>query len=133
VIIADTNLIAYLLIPGPFSADAERVQRRDPEWRAPWLWRSEFLNVLSLYMRTGTMTLMEAQGTWARARRLLNAREFTVNGSAVLDLAAASRCKAYDCEFVLAAKTAGVPLVTGDAKVLAAFPSVAVSIQSFAA
>jgi predicted nucleic acid-binding protein len=133
VIVADTNLIAYLLIPGPFSADAERVQRRDPDWRAPWLWRSEFLNVLSLYLRTGTMTLAEAHATWAHARRLLDGREFTVKGTAVLDLAAASRCKAYDCEFVWAAQTAGVPLVTGDGKVLAAFPSVAVSIQSFAA
>lgn len=132
-IVADTNLIAYLLIPGPFTAEAERVQARDPDWRAPWLWRSEFLSVLSLYVRTGKMTLMEAHATWARARRLLAGREFTVQGSAVLDLAAASRCKAYDCEFVLGAQNAGVPLVTGDAKVLAAFPSVAVSIQSFAA
>lgn len=93
-IVADTNLIAYLLIPGPFSADAERVQRRDPDWRAPWLWRSEFLNVLSLYLRTGKMTLVEAHGIWTRARRLLAGNEFTVDGAAVLDLAAATRCKA---------------------------------------
>lgn len=132
-IIADTNLIAYLLIPGPFSADAERVQARDSDWRAPSLWRSEFLNVLSLYLRTGAMTLAEAHRTWARALRLLAGREFTVEGTAVLDLAAASRCKSYDCEFVLVAQTAGVPLVTADAKVLSAFPAVAVSIQSFAA
>ena len=57
---------------------------------------------------------------------------FAVDGSAVLDLAATSRCKSYDCEFVLAAQSAGVPLVTADGKVLAAFPSVAVSIQTFA-
>ncbi|MBD0321093.1 MAG: type II toxin-antitoxin system VapC family toxin [Gemmatimonadetes bacterium] len=131
-IVADTNLIAYLLIPGPFSTDAERVRVRDPDWRAPWLWRSEFLNVLSLYLRTGTMTLAEAHAAWARARRLLAGREFSVRGAAVLDLAATSRCKAYDCEFVLGAQNAGVPLVTADAKVLAAFPGVAVSIQSFA-
>lgn len=72
-IVADTNLIAYLLIPGPFSKDAERVQRRDPDWRAPWLWRSEFLNVLSLYVRTGKVTLaaernFEAAGGVARDR-----------------------------------------------------------------
>lgn len=131
-IVADTNLIVYLLIPGPFSEDAERVQRRDPDWRAPWLWRSEFLNVLSLYLRTGKLTLTEAHGAWARARLLLAGREFTVDGSAVLDLAAASRCKAYDCEFVLGAQSAGVPLVTADGKVLGAFPGVAVSIQDFA-
>ncbi len=59
-------------------------------------------------------------------------REFVVDGPAVLDLAAASRCKAYDCEFVLGAHAAGVPLVTADRKVLAAFPGIAVSIQEFA-
>jgi hypothetical protein len=57
VIVADTNLIAYLLIPRPFPAEAERVQAQDPDSRVPWLWRSEFLNVLSLYVRTVKMTL----------------------------------------------------------------------------
>ncbi len=61
-IVADTNVIAYLLIPSPFTAMAERVYRRDAEWVAPRLWRSEFRNVLSLYVRRAVLTLEQAIG-----------------------------------------------------------------------
>ena len=130
-IVADTNLIAYLLIPGAFSRDAERVMEQDPVWAAPVLWRSEFLNVLIQYVRTGAMTVATAGATWKRARGVISGREFRASGVGVLELAAASGCTAYDCEFVRGAQRSGVPLVTADGKVLAAFPAVAVSIQSF--
>jgi len=50
----------------------------------------------------------------------------------VLELAVRSRCTAYDCEFVALAKQLGVPLVTSDRQVLAAFPETAVSPDAFA-
>jgi len=34
-IVADTNLIAYFLIPGKHTADARRVFLKDPDWVAP--------------------------------------------------------------------------------------------------
>lgn len=132
-IVADTNLIAYLLIPGPHTADAERVWERDRQWVAPVLWRSEFLNVLALYVRNGSMVLGQAHALWDRALRLMSGGEFTVEGLRVLDLASASGCASYDCEFVHAAQVAGVPLVTADRKVLAAFRGVAVSPADFLA
>jgi hypothetical protein len=45
-IVADVSLLAHLLIPSPDSALAEAVYRKDPEWSAPILWRSELRNVL---------------------------------------------------------------------------------------
>lgn len=56
-IVADTNLITYLLLPTPMTAAAETLYRDDPEWAAPLLWRSELRNVLALYLRKGLLPL----------------------------------------------------------------------------
>ena len=47
-IVVDTNVLVYLLVPGEHTEQAERVFRRDPVWAAPLLWRSEFRNVLAV-------------------------------------------------------------------------------------
>lgn len=132
-IVADTNLIAYLLIPSEHTAAAERVRARDPFWLAPPLWRSELCNVLALYEKNGKLDLDAVLELAETAEALMRGREVEVDAATVLRLAAASGCSAYDCEFVALAQGAGVPLVTADRKVLAAFPTVAVSPADFAA
>lgn len=131
-IVADTNLIAYLLIPGPFGVDADRVRRSDEVWIAPALWRSELLNVLTTGIRTGTLTLPHAQGIFRQAESVVITAADPPDPLQVLALAATSGCTSYDCEFVALAQAAGVPLVTADRKVLAAFPGTAVSLGDFA-
>ncbi len=41
-IAVDTNVLAYLYLPGEYTAQAEALLERDPDWTAPVLWRSEF-------------------------------------------------------------------------------------------
>ena len=43
-IVADTNLLIHLLVDGPNTRTAMEVREKDPDWRAPFLWRSEFRN-----------------------------------------------------------------------------------------
>ncbi len=132
-IVADTNLIAYLLIQSEHTAAAEKVRARDGTWLAPPLWRSEFRNVLALYVKGGRLALGAVLQLAEAAEALMHGREVEVDAATVLRLAAASGCTAYDCEFVAVAQAAGVPLVTADRKVVAAFPSVAVSPAAFLA
>ena len=50
-IVVDTNVIAYLYLPTEFTEQAEQLLEQEPVWTAPLLWRSEFRNVLALYLR----------------------------------------------------------------------------------
>jgi predicted nucleic acid-binding protein len=132
VIVADTNLVAYLVIAGSNTRVAERVFEADADWGAPLLWRSEFRNVLARKVRDADFELPAALETWRLAETLFDEREFQPNGEHVLRLAAASGCTAYDCEFVAVARDLGVPLVTFDREVVRRFPGTAMDAKQFA-
>jgi predicted nucleic acid-binding protein len=46
-IVADANIVAYLLVAGDQSEAARALWASDPAWRLPHLWRYEFLNILA--------------------------------------------------------------------------------------
>ena len=132
-IVADTNLIIYLHVTGERSVQAEQAWRQDPHWAAPWLWRSEFRNVLALYARRRHLALQAAQRVMAEALDMMAGAEYHVASSQVLNLAAASGCSAYDCEFVALARELGVRLGTADKPLLKQFPGVAIALDEFVA
>src|SRR5256712_6196706 len=111
-IVVDTNVLAYLYLPGDFTADAERLLQRDSEWVAPLLWRSEFRNILTGYMRRKTLTFDQALNLQSEAESLLSGSEFEVDSRAVLELVQSSDCSAYDCEFIALATKLNTKLVT---------------------
>lgn len=123
-IVVDTNVLAYLWLPGERTAQAETLLKRDPDWNAPLLWRSEFRNVLAGCIRRGDLDLETALQIVEEAEAQMRGREFSVPSAQVLARAAASACSAYDCEFVVLAEELGVPLVTSDQTILRAFPGV---------
>ena len=127
-IVIDTNVIAYLYLPGDYTAKAESLLERDPDWAAPLLWRSEFRNILAGYMRRKALAYEIARELQAEAESLLVGGEHDVDSRRVLELVRDSDCSAYDCEFVALAMTLGVKLVTMDAKLLKAFPQQAVAL-----
>ena len=130
-IVVDTNVIGYLFLSSERSFLAERALQKDNEWAAPILWRSEFRNVLTLYIRKDIIRLEQAQRIMNSALKLLRGREYEVPSYEVLRLASISKCSAYDCEFIAAANDLKVPLVTVDKQLLREFSSVAVSLNSF--
>ena len=66
-----------------------------------------------------------------KAEDALAGREFEVSSHTVLSLVAASRCSAYDCEFIALAQEHQVILVTEDRDMLREFPAIALSLDSF--
>jgi len=131
VIVADVNLVAFLLLGGPERALAQRVLERDPVWAAPLLWRSEFRNVLATFMRQRDLSVSDAWRAHELAGQLLGGQEFAVPGERVLALVASSTCSAYDCEYVALAEELAVPLVTADRQLLRAFADRAISPKDF--
>jgi predicted nucleic acid-binding protein len=129
VIVVDTNVVAYLYLPGAYTDDAEALLARDPEWSAPVLWRSEFRNILAGYLRRRVLTFDQVLDTQAEAEGLMADGEHDVDSSGVLELVRDSACSAYDCEFVHLARTLGVRLVTMDAALLRAFPKYTRSLR----
>jgi predicted nucleic acid-binding protein len=131
-IVADTNLIAYLQISGVLTPIATRVLQKDPYWITPPLWQSEFRNLLSGYMRRG-MALEQAQKIMENTLWLMEERQIVPNSNRVLALAANSACTAYDCEFIALAEQLGIRLVTADKQLIKAFPEIAISLEDFVA
>jgi predicted nucleic acid-binding protein len=130
-IVADANLIAYLLLPGQRTEEAEGVFSKDSVWIVPVLCLSELRSVLLQYVRAGALPVADAIRTMRRGERLLAGREADVDSRRVLELAVGSRCSSYNCEYVALAEALRIPLVTNDGPVLRAFPTIALSPRAF--
>ncbi len=130
-IVVDTNVIGYFYLSSEYSELAEQLFMKNSSWSAPLLWRSEFRNVLSFYVRKEIITLHDAIQIFETAESLLQHNEYEINSIQVLKLSMESGCSAYDCEFVNLAQDLNVPLVTMDKKLLNNFKNTAVSIQEY--
>jgi len=130
-IVVDTNIIAYFYLPSDCTEEVVALLHRDPHWLAPLLWRSEFRNILTTYVRRQLIDQTTALLIQAQAELQLAGNEYSVNSTSVLTLAAQSGCSAYDCEFVSMAMALNTRLVTNDRQLLQAFPEVAMTAGTF--
>ena len=130
-IIVDTNIISYLLLPTLYTDSVERLYEIEPDWSAPVLWKSEFRSVMALYLRKKMITLEKAMQLQDTAESIIIQNEYDVSSSQVLALIDESNCSAYDCEFIALANHFDTKLVTQDKKILREFPSTAISVSGF--
>lgn len=129
-IVVDSNVLAYLYLPGEYTAAAETLLAQDSDWAAPILWRSEFRNILAGYLRRKALTFEQANSLQREAESLLEGAEFEVEFLAVLELVRDSGCSAYDCEFIALAMKLDTTLITMDKKLLRAFPKRAIALSA---
>lgn len=132
-IVVDTNVIASMWVPNEMDEWVYKVLRKDNDWVAPLLWRSEFRNVLSIYLRKEILEISVVLLAIEEAEQLMEANEFEVNSTQVMSFVANSSCSAYDCEFVALADDLNIQLVTFDRKITLEFPEIAISPKEFAA
>jgi predicted nucleic acid-binding protein len=129
-IVVDSNVLAYLYLPGEYTTAAEALLEQDSDWAAPILWRSEFRNILAGYLRRKAITFEQAVSLQREAESLLEGAEFELESLAVLELVRDSDCSAYDCEFIALAMKLDTKLVTMDKKLLRAFPKRAIALSA---
>ena len=129
-IVVDSNVLAYLYLPGEYTAAAEELLEQDSDWAAPILWRSEFRNILAGYLRRKALTFEQANSLQREAESLLEGAEFELESLAVLELVRDSDCSAYDCEFIALAMKLDTKLITMDKKLLRAFPKRAIALST---
>lgn len=120
-IVADTNLVVYLLIPGENTNAAESIRKRDPRWISPPLFRYELLNVLAFYVRSDRLDRDDAVRLYRRGLAMVKIDDFTPDAVSVFNLSQSSGCSTYDLEFVALAMHRDVSLVTADQQIIRAF------------
>jgi predicted nucleic acid-binding protein len=130
-IVADTNILAYLLIDGDRVPVCREVLRLDPKWTAPVLWRSELRNVLSLYILHEALPFSIALECMHKAEKIMGDRDYKVETEMVLNLTKCHPISTYDAEYVSLAKSLNVPLVTTDKKILREFKTIATTPEEF--
>ena len=127
-IVIDTNVMTHLLMVSERSVDAARLFERDSEWAAPAILMSELRNVLLGYVRRGILSPAQAKAMSDDAAMNLGDRVMAVSSGQVIDVALECGLTAYDAEFVVLARTMGVPLVTLDGAILRGASDVAVPL-----
>jgi len=128
VLIVDTNVLAYLLIEGDYTAAARLLHRRDDDWRSEAFIMIEFTNVLAASIAARRMNLVLAQRFLADATLLLHGKLGLIPHDSVLSLAVQYRVTAYDARFLALAQQLERRLVTEDAKLRAAAPKLTQSL-----
>jgi predicted nucleic acid-binding protein len=129
-IVVDSNVLAYLYLPGEHTAAAEALLEREPDWASPILWRSEFRNILAGYIRRKDISFEQAVSLQSEVEGLLAGCEFEIESRTVFELVRDSDCSAYDCEFIALSMKLDTKLVTMDKKLLRAFPNRAVALSA---
>ena len=130
-IVADTSLIASLLLSTVATKVAEAVLEKDPEWVAPSLWRSEFRNVLATQIKVLGLPVDDAVALFEKAEEVVKEPAMEAETQVILRLAHGKKLSAYDAEYVALAQILKIPLVTFDTGILKVASQGAISPKSF--
>lgn len=126
-VVVDTNIVAYLLIEGDRTVQAQALYVRDPDWRSEGFLLVEFSNMLATYVRNGRLEDGAAQELLANAERTMTGI-VNLPHSRALQVAMECGVSAYDARFLAAARALGTRLITEDTRLQQAAPALTRSL-----
>ena len=126
-IVVDTNVIAYLLIEGDRTAEAQALRLADPDWRSEPFLLVEFSNLLATQVRARALSATQANALLESASQQV-AAWVEVPHAEALAVALDRKVSAYDARFVGCARRLSASLVTEDSRLRAATPGLSISI-----
>lgn len=124
----DTNIVAYLLLEGDRTRDAQALFAHDADWRSESFLLVEFSNLLATYRRKGALGGVAAASLLASAERTMS-RLVNLPHARALAIAGEYGVSAYDARFLGTAQGLGTRLVTEDAKLRSAAPELTRSLS----
>lgn len=130
-IVVDSNVLAARNLTSRLTKYAEEVEKQDPVWIVPQLWRYEFENILATAVRANQITPDDASAAWRKVSIQMAENEHEPSPEKVLDLAIRHRITGYDANFIALAMEMGVFCITEDEELKEKFPTIAVSMADF--
>ncbi len=130
-IVVDANVLAFYVIEGKRTTDANTLREMDAEWIVPAFWCVEFQSILWKFVRFGGMPTEKALELLDQALGMFSANEVTPPPDMVLRDALNWGITVYDAQYVSLAKQFGVRCVTEDVPVQKACPDIAISLEDF--
>ena len=126
-LVVDTNVVAYLLIVGDATKQAQALWQADPGWCSEPFFRIELSNLLATQVRAKALTLAQALALLERAQSSVEATA-EVSHADALRVAARFGVSAYDARFLAVAQGLGSRLVTEDSRLRRAAPALTQSL-----
>ena len=126
--VVDTNVLAYFLLgTRPFVDEASRFWHALDGALAPAVWEAELANVIWMAVRADVIQAEDGRKRLSLAAKMgIQSVPSKTLWHGALERAVQSGVAVYDALFVELANRENLPLATFDAKVLAAFPDIAV-------
>lgn len=131
-IVVDNNIIAGFVLPkDDFHAEAVAARKKNSDWHAPALFRSEFRSVARKNLLKGESEDLLIQAAQAA---LMSVKIHEYNDAEVFSiLKEQPSTSSYDAEYLALARRLGCRLVTNDGGILKSHPQWSVSLQEFIA
>ena len=130
-IVADTCLVFHLFNETFLTASAQEIQKKDPYWILPSLWKEEYANILSKLARKELQPIDQVIKLFNYTVEELKSCEVIVDTKKALEISIKYKISVYDAHFIALAIDFNSLLVTEDKEILKNCSDLALSLNNF--
>lgn len=129
-VVVDANIIVYAVFQTRERALVERLLEVDDDWRLPTIWKHEVASAAATFVRARQADIKAARAAMDEAIALVGARDVEVDLALAVEAAIALDLSSYDAEYLVLARSLGVPCVTADKKMVRNAAPTAIALDS---